>query len=206
MTKWARVKDSELIDFVYEEPNVDQSKLAAGKPRILLVVRESEAFDPITQVQVGPAYEFEEDRVVERFTSRAKNSDEIEAMKAAKDAAIEAEFTRLYCAPITYSVGGQEYQFHADPAARENITGVLQMYREGALIGLTLPDPRTWTPLGMNDPIQISRAELAGLGITIGARKDGLHTLKKAKQKALWAMTEPADIDAVDPLTGWDLD
>lgn len=204
--RYARVKNSEIIDFVSETPNVNQNMLAPGKPRILPVETESDPFDTVTQVQEGPEYEIEAERVVERFTSRAKGSDEIEAMKAAKDAAIEAEFTRLFCAPITYSVGGQEYQFHADPSARENITGVLQMYREGALIGLTLPDPRTWTPVGTNDPIQISRAELAGLGITIGARKDGLHTLKKAKQKALWLLTDPADIHAVDPLDGWDLD
>ena len=201
----ALVKDGEIVEFRNYAPNVDQSELANGKPRMLPVETVEDEFDPISQVREGPTYEIEEARVVARYTSRAKNQDEIAAMIAAKDAEIEAEFTRLYCAPVTYSVGGQEYQFHADTNARENITGVLQMYREAALVGLTLPDPRSWTPLGSADPIEISRAELAGLGITIGARKDALHTIKKARQKALALLTDPAEIDAVDPLTGWDI-
>jgi hypothetical protein len=202
----ALVKDGQIVDFRDYAPNVDHDKLSPGKPKMLIVETVIDPFDPVTQVQEGPTYEFEEDRVVERYTSRAKNADEIEAMKAEKDAAIEAEFRRLYCAPILYAVGGQEYEFHADPDARENIQGVLQMYREAALVGLTLPDPRPWTPKGFADPIQISRAQLAGLGILIGARKDGLHTIKKARQKALSLLTDPADIHAVDPASGWDLD
>jgi hypothetical protein len=202
---WARVKDGELLNFVSEAPNVDQGKLATGKPRILPVEIVTDEFDPISQVQEGPTYEVEETRVVKRFTSRAKNEGEIEAMKAAKDAAIEAEFVRLYCAPINHTVGGQEYTFHADAQARENITGVLQMYYEADRMGSPLPDPRTWTPFGSSDPISITRAELAVLGMMIGARKDALYTIKKARQKELAAMTDPAEIDVVDPQTGWDI-
>jgi len=201
----ALVKNGEIVEFRNYAPNVDQSELAEGKPRMLPVETIRDEYDPVSQVHEGPSYTVEADRVIERFTSRAKNQNEVAAMIAAKDAEIEAEFTRLYCAPIAYSVGGVEYTFHADTNARENITGVLQMYREAALVGLTLPDPRQWTPMGSADPIEISRAELAGLGITIGARKDALHTIKKARQKALAAMTDPAEIGAVDPITGWDI-
>lgn len=202
---WARVKDGELLGFVSEEPNVDQSLLAPGKPRILPVETESDPFDPVTQVQEGPTYEFEEGRVVERFTSRAKNETEIAAMVAAKDAEIEAEFNRLYNLPIVHTVSGQEYTFHANAPARENITGVLQMYYEADRLGSALPDPRPWTPMGVTLPVQISRAELALLGMAIGQRKDALYTIKKTKQALLAMMSDPAEIDAVDPFTGWDI-
>lgn len=203
MSKWARVLDGEIIGFVHEAPNVDQSLLAPGKPRILPMEVEADAFDPVSQVQEGPTYEVESARVVERYTSRAKNGDEIAAMIAAKDAAIEVEFVRLHNLPIVHEVGGVEYTFHADAPARENITGVLQMYYEADRLGSPLPDPRPWTPMGVVLPVQITRAELAMLGMAIGLRKDALYIIKKTKQAVLAAMTDPVEIDAVDPLTGW---
>lgn len=205
MTRWARVKNGEVLGFVYEEPNVDQSTLAAGKPRILPVETESDPFDPISQVREGPTYEVEEARVVERFTSRPKNENEIAAMIAEKDAQIEAEFYRLYNLPIMHEVSGQEYEFHADGAARETIQGVLDMYNEGDRMCDPRPDPRPWTPKGEPAFVMITRNELALLGIAIGERKDALYVVKKTKQAALAAMTDPADIDAVDPLTGWEI-
>lgn len=206
MSRHALVLNGEMIadprDF---EPNVDQSELAEGKPRWLPVDVEEDAFDPVTQVREGPTYEVEAARVVEHYTSRAKNEDEIAAMKADKDAAIEAEFHRLYNLPIAYTVGGTEYTFHADDQARENITGVLMAYREAADLGLTLPDPRPWTLMNVDAPVSISRAELAGLGIAIAARKDALFTVKKVKQAALATLTDPAAINAVNPLSGWEI-
>lgn len=204
MTIYAVVKDGDVLGFRSQAPNVDQSTLAEGKPRILPVEREEDAFNPASEVLDGPTYEVEASRVVERFTARAKNSDEIAAMKAAKDAAIEAEFHRLYNLPITYSVGEAEYIFHANEQARENITGVLMAYREAADLSIPLPDPRTWVPMD-SGPISITRAQLAGLGIAIAARKDILFGIKKAKQVAVAALTDPVAIDAVDPLAGWDI-
>lgn len=202
---YAVVKDGEILGYRAEAPNVDQSTLAEGKPRILPVEREEAPFDPVTQVREGPSYEVESTRVVERFTSRAKNGDEIAAMKAAKDTAIEAEFQRLYNLPILFTVGEVEYTFHADEQARENITGVLMAYREAADLSLAMPDPRAWTPMD-SGPISITRAELAALGIAIAARKDALFTVKKVKQAALAALTDPGAINAVNPLAGWEID
>jgi hypothetical protein len=201
----ALVKDGEFIEYRNYAPIGNQNNLAPGKPRMLPVVTIQPAFNPITHVQEGPVREVEANRVVERYTNRQKNPVEIAAMIAEKAAAIDAEFGRLYRLPITHTVGGVEYQFHADDQARENMTGVLQMYYEADRMGSPLPDPRTWTPFGSNDPIAITRAELAVLAMKIGARKDALHTTKKTRQKALAAMTNPVLIDAVDPLTGWDI-
>lgn len=203
--KWARVKDGEIQEWVYLEPNVDQGTLAPGKPRILPVVTEADEFDPVTHVLEGPTYEIETARVVERFTSRAKNEYEISEMIAGKDAEIEAEFTRLYNLPIMHEVAGVEYEFHADAAARENIQGVLDMYNEGDRMGSPRPDPRPWTPKGEPAFVMITRNELALLGIAIGTRKDALYAIKKAKQAALSVMTDPAAIDAVESLSGWEV-
>lgn len=202
---YALVKDGEILEFRADAPNVDQSTLAEGKPRLLPVEVIAEEYDPVSEVLEGPTYEVEASRVVERFTARAKNSDEIAAMKVRKDAAIEAEFHRLYNLPIAFAVGEAAYTFHADEQARENITGVLMAYREAADLGLSLPDSRPWTPMNEGAPISITRAQLAALGIAIAARKDALFTIKKMKQAALAAMTDPAVINAVDPLAGWEI-
>lgn len=203
--RYALVKEGEILEFRAYEPNINQDTLPQGKPRMLPIEVVQDVYDPVSQILEGPTYQIEEKKVVERFTGRPKNSNEISQMIQKKSEEIADEFTRLYCSPITYSVGGQSYVFHADIEARENITGVLQMYREAELLGLTLPDQRSWTPYEASDPITISRAQLAGLGISIGARKDALYTIKKTRQKALFALTNPVEIDAIDPLTGWDI-
>jgi hypothetical protein len=79
-------------------------------------------------------------------------------------------------------------------------------YREAGDLGLSLPDPRPWTPMNADAPISISRAELAGLGIAIATRKDALFTVKKMKQAALAMLTDPAAINTVNPLAGWEID
>lgn len=200
--RYALVKDGEIVEFRNYAPNVDQDELAPGKPRMLPVETLIAEFDPVAEVQQGPAYEVEAARVVERYTSRPKNPDEIAAMIAAKDAEIETEFARLCSEPIAYSVGGVEYQFHADAEARENIQGVLNMYNEGDRMGEPLPDPRMWKPKD-GTPVAITRDELAGLGIAIGQRKDELFVVKVTKQATLAALADPVDIDAFDPLSGW---
>lgn len=203
--RYALVKDNEVLEFRNYAPNVDQDLLPLGKPRMLPVVVVADECDTVSEVLNGPTYEIEAGRVVERYISRALTTEEIDARREAKGDALEVEFARLYCLPISYSVGGQTYVWHADTEARENITGVLQMYRESELIGVTLPDPRPWTPMGSTDPVQISRAELAGLGIAIGARKDAYHAIKKAKQAILAGLETPQDLDAFDPLAGWEI-
>lgn len=199
--KHALVKDGAIIEFRNYAPNADQSELAEGKPRMLPVEIAAAEFDPVSQVVEGPVYEVEETRVVERYTARAKNSDEVAEMKSAKHEETEAEFARLYCEPIAFTVDGVEYQFHADAEARENISGIVLLIA----IGAPIPNPRPWTPLGSMTPVDITHAELAGLGGAIAARKDALFTIKKAKQAALAELTEPVDVDAVDPLAGWEL-
>lgn len=205
MTKYALIQNNEILEFRNYAPNVNQSELPNHKPKMLVVEIEEEDFNPVSQIKEGPTYEIESFRVIEKYTSRDKNLEEIRAMIDRKNDEIENEFFRLYNLPILHEVSGVEYTFHADAQARENITGVLQMYYEADRLGPPLPDPRPWTPMGEGGPVQITRAELALLGMAIGIRKDALYTIKKTKQASLAIMTDPADIDAVDPLTGWEI-
>lgn len=123
----------------------------------------------------------------------------LEELIAAKDAAIEAEFHARATAQIAHTVGGVSYEFHADAEAIGNISGVVLLITAG----VSVPDPRPWTPVGSFSPIDITHAELVGLGAAIAARKDALFVIKKAKQAAVAAMTDAGDVAAYDAAAGW---
>lgn len=197
MSRHALVKDGAILEYRDAAPNVDQATLHPSKPRLLPVVVDRPDYDPQTQVMTGPAYEVEAARVVERYTARTKNEDEAALLIAAKDAEIEAEFNRRKSAPIAFEVEGKLYDFHADQGAVENIMGLAILAGQGIA-----QNPRNWTPLGSADPVENVNVVL--LGAVIAARRDALFIVKKAKQKALAAMTDPAEIAAIDPAAGWE--
>jgi hypothetical protein len=196
----AKVLDGEILERRDFEPS-DQSKLADGKPRWLPIITERPEYDPVAQVLEGPQLVFERDQVIERYTAHVKSREEIDSMILRKDVAIEAEFNRRWQMAIAFPIGGKMYDWHADGDAVTNIMGVtLQI-----ALGVPVPDPRPWTPVGADEAIDVTHAELVGLGATIAQRKDRLFAIKKARQKALFEMTDPKEIDAVDPSEGWDI-
>lgn len=200
MSRHALVKDGAILDWRDDPPNRDQSQLAEGKPRYLPLEIDQPSFDPVSQVREGPTYVVEANRVVEAYTVRAKNADEIQAMREAKDTAIEREFDARWTAPIEFEVGGHVHTWHADQNAVTNIMGQVLMIAAGAPV----PNPRPWTPVGSFTPVDITHAELVGLGGAIAVRKDVLFAVKRAKQAAVAAMTDPAQIDAVNPAADWE--
>ncbi len=170
------------------------------KPHVLPVVREDPDFDPIAQTKGEKQVTVGADRVVWSWPVADKDEAEIEEMRADKRLHIDAEFERRWQAPITYSVGGQSYQWHADANAVGNISGVVLMIAAG----VPVPNPRPWTPKGSLQPVDITHAELVGLGAAIAVRKDALFAIKKAKQAAVSALTDPQEIDAYDVGAGWE--
>ena len=197
MSRYALVKNGEILEWRDYAPNVDQAALAPNKPRMLPVIETP--YDPITHVDDG--FDVQATQVVRLV--RVKNADEIESMRERKSNEIESEFASRWQLPITHSVSGQSYEWHADQEAVDNITGVLLAYGEAERIGLTLPDPRNWTPKDSLAPVSITRAELIGLGLAIAARKDALFVTKKQKQYAVTQLSDPAAIDSYDA-AGWD--
>lgn len=159
--------------------------------------------DPTTEVREGPTVTVGDNDVVYAYTVRAKTGAELDALIAGKDAAIEREFDQRWTSHITFAVDGVDYQWHADRDAVTNIAGVLQAYREGPEVGYNPPDPRTWNPVGAG-PVVVTRADLTLLGLAIAGRKDALFAIKKAKQAAVAALTNAADIIAYDPADGWE--
>lgn len=118
---------------------------------------------------------------------------------AGQQAAIEAEFQRRVSAPIAFPVDGTEYEWHADDEAIQNIMGVVLLIAAG----VPVDNPRPWTPRGSLTPVDITHAELVGLGATIAARKDVLFAAKKTKQSTVAAMTDPAEVAAFDVTADW---
>jgi hypothetical protein len=118
---------------------------------------------------------------------------------AAKDAEIERKFQERYQLPILHQVGGVAREFHADAEAVTNIMGVVLLI----LSGISVPNPRPWTPRGSMTPVDVTHAELIGLGAVIAARKDLFFVAKKAMQAAVAAMTDVEAVLAVDAAAGW---
>lgn len=199
MSRHALVLGGEVIGYRDFAPIGDQSKLAAGKPRQLPVVEVNSKYDPITQVCEGPVVTVEAMRVVWTYTVRAKNADELDAMRAAKFDEIEQQFQDRVQAPITFEVGGKSYDWHADDEAVKNISGVVLMI----LAGVPVPNPRQWTPVGSTSPVAITHDELIGLGVAIAQRKDALFVVKKQKQAEVNAKKIGSTIDAYDAAAGW---
>lgn len=214
---YVRVLDGEIIgkpEWFDDELVGDQSLLAEGKPRLYEMQSITDEYDPVTHTYDSLVVDIQEEnlKVVHHHRYRPKNEDEITAMKWEKDTAIESVYFTLYNAPIQLTVNGTEYTFHADQQARENITGILDMYNvQDRLIAQEIEienpinDPRPYNPMGTL-PIMISRDQIGCLGHAIGVRKDKLYTIKKTKQYLLWVMTDPADVHAVDPNTGWEIE
>lgn len=205
MTEYAKVQNGAVLEYQdFAKPIDDQTKIISTKPKWLPVEVEGADFNPVTQARSDDfQLVIERARVVRRFTVRDKNADDLAAMRDKKNNALEAEFQRLWQLPIVFALGKTDYTWHADKEAVNNIMGCLMSYRESEAIGADLPDPREWTPKGSLTPVSISRLQLTGLGLAIGARKDALFVKKKDKQGQLAALIDPAKIDAYDPLADW---
>lgn len=188
----------------YEDFTSFPPALAPNKGAWLPVEVENEIHDEVNETRSGPEIVIEKNRIVHRYTVRPKNDDELAELRRNKADEIEAEFQRRWQLPITHEIDGAPYEWHADQEAVDNIIGVLMSYREADSIGITLPDPRNWTPLGFLKPLTIARKQLVGLGLAIGGRKEALFVRKKIKQTELAALEKPADILAYDAAAGWE--
>lgn len=175
-----------------------------NKPRWLPVETEQDECDPVSQIIVPHPLVVDGARVLRRFEAVAKSAEDIANMIAGRCNEIEGVFQRLWQLPIQFTVNGEDYEFHADQEAVDNIMGCLMAYREGEAIGIALPDPRNWTPKGFDKPIAISRAQLTQLGLAIYARKDALFACKKAKQAQVRGMSDAHEIDSYDVSVGWE--
>lgn len=178
MPLYAVVKAGEITGYRSTAPNVDQSTLAEGKPRILPVEVENEEFDPITEVRTGPEMIVESIRVRKVYTVRDKSEDEIAAMKAAKVSAIKAE-------------------------AQKRILAIMPAYQQTNWLakGMEMsmvhgPDPASW-------PVEQQQA--ANVVLTKWAQIEAIRARSNEVEADVLALTDPADVHAFDT-EGWEID
>lgn len=190
----------EIIDLPGGAPDGSVIGEHATKPYLLPVEDTRPEVDPVAEVEEGPEVTILSDKVTSVWTVRAKDGDEIDALRAAARRRVEAEFQARWQAPIDY-IG---HTWHGDQEAADNISGVLAIYREIERMGQEAPASRSWTPYGSLTGETLTRDQLAGLGIAIGVRKDALFAKKKLHQAAIAALTGAHEIADYDATTGWD--
>lgn len=177
MTRYALVKDGDIISPNVQEPNVDQTLLAEGKPRRLPVVTVGAEFDPVSQVREGPDLSVDGDTVVESWTVRDKNADEIAEMKSAKVAVIKAEARRRILAVMP-----EHAQLNA-----------LALGQEMTL--LHGPDPSGWPTQAL-----AVYAEVMPKWAVIKA----IRAASDAMEADVASLDTPAEIAGYDISTGWE--
>lgn len=186
----------EIIDIAGVAPAGSVIGEHATKPYLLPVEDTLPEFDAVSEVREGPVVTVGKDKVTRVWTVRAKYSGELAALRAAAKFRVEREFQARAKASVAYL----DATWHADDEAVQNIMGVVLLIATGAPV----PNPRPWTPQGSLTPVDLTHAQIIGLGATIAARKDALFIIKKQKQAAIAALTDAHEIADYDAAAGWD--
>lgn len=185
----------EIVDIPGGAPKGSVVGEHATKPYLLPLEDTRPEVDTVAQVEEGPTVTILGDKVTRAWMVRAKNNTELAVLRAVADRRVDREFQARAKAPIAYL----DENWHADDEALQNIMGVVLMIAAG----VPVPNPRPWTPVGSLVPVDLTHAQLVGLGAVIAARKDALFVIKKAKQGAIAALTDAHEIADYDAAAGW---
>jgi len=99
MAKFALVSPAnQLLEFREYETMPNAVTASVTKPRLVPVVLEDVVYDPVAEIREGPTLVVEATRVVERYTKRAKTTQEVADMRADKLIALRAEADRRLAA------------------------------------------------------------------------------------------------------------
>ena len=177
MTEYALVIDGAVIEYRNYAPNVDQTKLANSKPRMLPVVRVNDAYDPVSQNRTGPVVTVSTTQVTWTYTVTAKTVGEIDAMRSAKHNELQHEFARRLS--LIVPPGAQFALF---------LTGLM------GILGTGL-NRAAWPA-----PIKNIFDPLYTLATSQGS---ALHATWLAKEAEVAALTTAASINAYDVTVGW---
>ena len=193
---YALIRDGVVIDTADRIPEGSLQEPRGAKPYWLPRVDVMpDEHDDDTEV-LDESIEIAGGQVTRTYTARARTADEWASLRAPVLARLEAEFRRRWQSPIDY-LGAT---WHADQEAVNNISGVVLLIAAG----VPVPNPRPWTPRGSFTPVEVTHAELVGLGAAIASRKDALFAAKKAKQAEVAGLTSVAALAAYDVAVGWE--
>ena len=173
---YAVVTNGAVVEYRSTAPNVDQSLLAPGKPRILPVVEVNADYDSISQVREGPVITVEGDRVVYTYNVRAKNADEITAMRNRKLVGVRA-------------------------IAEQKIFAIMPDFaqRNALALGLQLVTTLGQFPSGWPEEDQ---AKYSAISDAWGRIKS-IRNISNTKEAEIVSLTSPSEIDAYDINAGW---
>lgn len=194
-----------ILDHVFEDDSADpyatQNELHPGKPYYLPVVVTQPTYDPVSQVIDGVAVEtITATQVTRTWNIRAKNADEIAAMKSDKQAEIDAQFGQRTFAPISYTpAGGTAADFETDDTARKRINATITLMQAGKL-----PSPVGWAVYNSVAMVNLTTDDMLNLAAAIAVREQQLFQGNYATLTSqLAALSDPTQINALDPTTGW---
>lgn len=179
MTTYARVLDGVVLGYeTFDGPIDDQSKLPAGKPKLLPVVEFNKAYNAVTQIQVlPPAVVVEATRVTWTYTNRPKTTAEVDNMRENKINAVHTQAT-------------DRLQSKAGAAMSQQIMALTKLMQ----LIYKYTDRTAWSAADKNTVSQaINRLQLI----------DATRTTEDTKVTELQALTDPTAINAYDPATGW---
>jgi len=175
----ALVQNGVVLEYrANEAVNTDQSQLAAGKPKLVPVVLENDAYNSVTQVREEPPQVIvQAAQVIWRYTVRAKTVAEVDDMRQMKINVVHNEATQRLT-PKAGAAGSQQLQA---------LTALVQLlYKYTDRTAWSTPDKTTVTNM-------IKRVQDA----------QSMRVAEDDKVTALQALTDPTAIDAFDPAANW---
>ena len=107
-------------------------------------------------------------------------ADKWKAIKLAREQKIGAGFTH------------NNMVFQSDPVSIQNIMGAVQM----ALLTDPAPFSIQWT-LANDQVVELNSAALRGVGLSLGARVDSLHSQARVLRAQIDAATTPEEVNAI---------
>jgi len=177
MEQYALVsQEKEILEFRNYAPNVDQKLLAEGKPRMIKVEDNPPEYDPKIQY-LEKSYDVQDEVVVVNYSVLEKPQEDVDKLVSEKIQEIKDEARRRI-----YEVLLDHQQINAMAAGLENLL----------VFG---PDLAQW-PKEQKDKASDLLQKWAKIK-QIRYKSDEL-------EGKLYALTDPKEISAFDPLEGWD--
>lgn len=190
MSRYALVKDGAILEFRNEAPNRDQTKLPAGKPRMLpVVVEERPDHDPAKETLSGPNFVVEATRVVERFTVTAKTLAE---RKAQLLIALANKRWQVETGGVVF--GGMTISTDRD--TQSIVDRSVAAFADGDITGTI--DFKTAAGF-----VQIEEATMRAVKAAGAQHIQACFTREKELTAAISAAATHAALDAVDINSGW---
>lgn len=189
--RYALVKDGEVLEYRDYAPVGDQSKLAAGKPRMLPVEVSDPDFDPATQIKTGPEIVVQKDKVVERYTVASKSLDD---RKTEMQAAIRAKRWEIETGGISF--GGATIR--TDEVSQAKLNGAVALFdKDPTLTGIDWEAaPGVWT--------QVSKDAVTAIGIAVGRHVQACFSRSRELSEAVAAAKSHQALSAINIADGWE--